>query len=472
MNICPHTNTIHAIRQNHTKPFYIMCAELIDNSLDANARNVHLDLSQKDRLVVRDDGIGLPSMAAIFRLGERAGHATTRSGRFAIGTKESAICLGSRFEVTSVRDGLKQIAYADWDAIMAHGQWEIDDPVITPVPPSESTGVEITIRGLIRRKPPTKELLEQFSRLYGLILSVPNPPRITLYDGKALHQVIATPLPDMKSAINFTVDLPHSKALSITAGLLIRPEDMRLEGITIVLEGSRMVASKTRLGLPGATPGLYGLVRLRGTSWEVARNKDGISERDADLIADIIRQRCSELIDLARKQNQMLHLAEMQITLQRTCTLIKQERRKARRLSPVNAVGTIEPKHTSQRHKRANNHQPGDTFTISVPTPSPCIEIQPQPRTPDEPLFCLEGNSIIVVNTDHPVFHQCGQNLAALEPSMITYYATQVVLRGWKDQLPFKEDDDNKAIQADYSVSKYLEAYYQAKSRSDERNIP
>ena len=116
-------------------------ADLIDNSIDANARRVDVRIESEgpDSWVrISDDGMGM-SPAALdeaMRYGSAANYDTTSLGRFGLGMKTASLSQGRRLTVASRRgpDGRLAIRRWDLDDVIARDSWDLEHVPTRPAP--------------------------------------------------------------------------------------------------------------------------------------------------------------------------------------------------------------------------------------------------------------------------------------------------------------------------------------------------
>ena len=108
--------------------------ELIDNSFDANADNIHIQIIEKDKkisLIIEDDGDGIASsnISEALSFGGRVTTAIKNrilTGRFGWGLSSAACCQTKRTEIYSkVKGSNYHCAYVDLDELK-----ELDEPII------------------------------------------------------------------------------------------------------------------------------------------------------------------------------------------------------------------------------------------------------------------------------------------------------------------------------------------------------
>ena len=129
MKILPDTHFLNSIRADRGSrgAYTELVAEAIDNSIDADAHEIAIQL-QKEMILLQDNGIGITKdrQDSIVKLGGHGAMPTTMLGRFGIGLKYHAVCAGDSLEVDSYRDGRMKLV-ANWDRVIqsANGKSEI-----------------------------------------------------------------------------------------------------------------------------------------------------------------------------------------------------------------------------------------------------------------------------------------------------------------------------------------------------------
>lgn len=465
MKFTPEVNVLHSIRNQHNLTWPKLLSELIDNALDARAKTVRIDFSQKNTLEVADDGVGCADLSRMLVIGRRESHASTRTGRYGIGAKDAMIGLGDVVSIRSVHAGVCQGIRVDWRSSIRQqpdGTWEGPDP--ERMETTAASGTVITINPLRKKRPTDFDgLRQQLAQTYGPALSAGDGFQILLCwrRGHGFESIQPASPPDMDPQSTKTFEVRPNQSARITVGIITRPEDRRLEGVTVTLAGCRVVAFKTRWGLPNhATPGLYGLVELQGRGWSISKNKDELSEHDREAVASLIAVNFGDIIEASRRQSEHVYLRGINGLLRMVSDKVRSERRKARRGSPSNPTGRVEPTGNGGPHTRAARTQPGDRFDVALPDrDGGGLEISPQDRTAGDHLFDLMGRHIIVVNTAHPAFAQVG-DLKAIIPPALVWYASRAVIGRWKELLPFTDLDGDVQDQITTTASAYLAAYH------------
>ena len=149
--IFPAGKALSSFRDGGYKNTANAIAEIIDNSIDANASAIKIfTLSnyvqyatnrqlKVNTIGVLDNGEGMPEdiLSSCLGFGESSGDKTTKIGRFGVGLTQSSISQCKRVEVYSWQDGKKpSFAYLDIDEVQQSGQQNLI-PAVSSVIPEE-----------------------------------------------------------------------------------------------------------------------------------------------------------------------------------------------------------------------------------------------------------------------------------------------------------------------------------------------
>ena len=93
-----------------------MICELVDNSLDADAKRVWIELGRRS-ITVADDGSGMDDINDAIRFGKgtRAGRRGGVLGRFGVGMTDALCKLGPKAEIATLRSGELRRLRVDWE---------------------------------------------------------------------------------------------------------------------------------------------------------------------------------------------------------------------------------------------------------------------------------------------------------------------------------------------------------------------
>lgn len=109
-------------------------ADIIDNSLDANAENITVNINKDSNIIIQDDGFGMTfeTMCEAIKLGSNTGKESTDLGRFGMGLVTASISMGRRLEVVSKISGQEAHKVClDLDRIAETNEWCAQEEPLT-----------------------------------------------------------------------------------------------------------------------------------------------------------------------------------------------------------------------------------------------------------------------------------------------------------------------------------------------------
>lgn len=136
-----------ALRNTGYKNIESAVAEIIDNSVEANAKNIFVILREgiatSGRKVVTEigfldngDGMSGDTLEKCLGIGASTRHARKGMGRFGVGLPQASLYACPEIEVYSWQNGIEnaQKVYLDINKIKDGVQTEIEDPEVTIIP--------------------------------------------------------------------------------------------------------------------------------------------------------------------------------------------------------------------------------------------------------------------------------------------------------------------------------------------------
>lgn len=134
-SIVNHKNFIFATRDSGYKSFSSAVAELVDNSIEANANKVDIyvtESGQTKRVIVADNGIGMNRkvLKIAFQFGGTTRqNSRTGSGRYGMGLPNSSLSQARRFDVYSWQSKSKVLwSYLDIDEVLSDSVDVLHEP--------------------------------------------------------------------------------------------------------------------------------------------------------------------------------------------------------------------------------------------------------------------------------------------------------------------------------------------------------
>ena len=302
IDLTPATSQLNAEHANNVGWRVSLC-ELIDNALDAGAKNVAITIDSASTTVeIADDGCGCDDLTRILKQGERLDHATTKSGHYGIGAKKAALYFWGTLHVTSVCKGVSRSASVCWDDVVASNRFAAKgEPECATRSPS---GTVIRIVGHKRvRNTPSRTDLERFlsqrfwpasergQRIFGMINGAP-------------FEVDDHPFPAVQDAIEFEGQVA-GMAYSGWAGLAVAANPN--SGLTLV-KAHRVVRHSWNDAFGDKNPSrIFGVVMLEDRGWKLTSVKDDIEEHGEELGRQVV-EKIASLVDRSDELSRNLFL--------------------------------------------------------------------------------------------------------------------------------------------------------------------
>lgn len=341
--------------------------ELIDNALDADARNVRIEIKGRERLSVIDDGVGLPDVTALINFaGGHIEHATTRSGQYGIGFKDAALWLGgvdSSVTVKTLHGDRFTDATIEWALLRKTSRCMSLHTCAAGADDAQGTRLHIQpLRARIELSERRTALLDDLGYLYSPALK--SGRTITLsYNGKD-HIIRRWELPDLVDVVDQWVEVRGRRA-RVYAGLVAEGHRNARPGLTYA-HGWRVIKRACRQGC-GATSidRICGIVQLpeKKRTWERTTNKNDLV--DAEDLYDEVYRVLTPLLQKAQSQAHALEFEGSRAVVEAAlnATMFGDGDEKARR-NPANDKNGrgAEPTGKGGKHRRAKQCQPGDRF--------------------------------------------------------------------------------------------------------------
>lgn len=271
--IPPGTAIIEAI-QAERSPFHSWAGEALDNSLDAQATEINLTMS--DVLAAEDNGKGITidrdnASVQIAQHGEMEG---TRLGRFGVGIKYKSIAHGNIMEIISTSKDGRLRRSVNWDTIRKQGRWLYPAPARIGVVSGTPTGTKIIIKDL-RRQPKAADIDKtrtEIQRRYYPALE--HGKRIVLNGDLVLPLV----RPDLNKLVDTTLNFPGGRIARVRAGMLADPNTARLRQVDLCV-AYRIIKPECAFGCDGygGIRAMYALIELNAP-WKLSKFKDDIAD--------------------------------------------------------------------------------------------------------------------------------------------------------------------------------------------------
>jgi len=303
-DITPDTNLLRSYRLGVKVDYLTLIGEAVDNSLDANARNIRINFG-KDDITIQDDGNGIArrGVTALFTLGLHQAHETTKLGRYGIGIKSQVLAAGDILNVWSVTSQEAFSIRLNWPRIERSGEWQI--PSVTPE--SHYTGETGTTLRISRLR---KAIPTSFAKIEDYIQAAFHP---ALNSGCSIRlngrDIAALPEPAMRDVIDQTLELSGGRSAHVRAGILLKPGKPNQVHVgyehRIIMPGCGYGCAEF-----GNMPNMLARVQLFG-DWQLAEFKNAITDEQQDeelrqalydCLLPLLRQADREQLDAATEQ--------------------------------------------------------------------------------------------------------------------------------------------------------------------------
>jgi hypothetical protein len=340
----------------------IVCfTELIDNSLDAGASVVRIDL-QKGSIRFWDNGSGVPDLDKLVCFGGHASHGRRGgSGIYGIGFKDAVLGLGGEQSTVQVETSHRGRLYdckIDWKRLKDSARcMTIADAAAPDEPPRTSITV-IPHRLRFPDGDRRVKFLAQLGYIYAPALKRGAVIQVTT-SGRTMN-VEQWKRPSLTDVVDRCIDLNGRRA-RVYAGIVSAGEQNEHSGLTYY-RGFRVVKRASAYGCGAYSPArICGFVELdEKKSWERTKNKTDLVEAD-DLYEEVERI-LRPILEKAQAQARTIEFDGMVDELEAMLSsAILGDNAKAKR-ERCDGGGSVEPKNTGRRHRRAKKEQEGATF--------------------------------------------------------------------------------------------------------------
>jgi hypothetical protein len=302
----PHIlKSLQAVKQSLIK-FY---CEAIDNSFDADARNIWID-QDSTSICFRDDGRGITKdcEAAIFCLGEHQGTDTTALGRYGVGITQHAINAGNKLDVASKSKDGRMTHAVRWDVMIARDTWNDDEnPSWVPLSPSQRFGTTITVTSLLHKPPTQMNLDKSLNRLAQIYYPALAMGKNIHFNGKRIAKLAE---PEMRDIVDTTLAFSGDKSAHVRGGMLCDPTS-QLNQVHVAYRW-RVITPDSTFGCDGyyGTRAMFVRIDLTG-SWGLSAFKDDIIDDDCDALESAVTAVLMPLLEQCHNASMSAAVDEM-----------------------------------------------------------------------------------------------------------------------------------------------------------------
>ncbi len=337
---------------NANLPWWKALAELVDNSLDAGATRVVIDITNRV-LTVSDDGSGCEDITSVFKLGDHKRRKTSKLGRYGIGAKDAWLSCADTMEVITCcgkHESAMKVNYNEW----MQNNWNVPDPEVRECSGPSGTIIKLPLRH--GKKQPNEDAFQSLAFVFTPAIAHGIQIVRSINGKKKVLPPVEMPVRNDVVQSEFEID---GKAVRIDIGIL--PDGVSIErGPFWLVYGHRIIDANS-LGA-----GQYSVRRMAGTiylseGWALAKNKDALSENQ-ERLADAIFVRIEHILKKADQLAETIESSALRGELQQMLNQAVSEANKGKaKRDKGTEVGTIAPKDTGKRHRKASKvHGLGD----------------------------------------------------------------------------------------------------------------
>jgi hypothetical protein len=210
----------------------------------------------------------------------------------------------------------------------------------------------------------------------------------------------------------------------------------------IISFGFRVIAKDQRIGLGDEpTPGLFGWVELL-SGWELSKNKDKIL--GLDQLGPAIYERFRPIIELASKRSKAVAFQNVSKEINKLLSDILGEdgKGKEKRDAKSNETGTVQPKNTQRKRRRAQKIQLGDVLDNPL-RKSKGLQIAFDRFGEDGPFWKCQEN-IVYLNLDNRALKYDQNNERAVMCYAVHAVSVYFVLNEKASQFAFMRQSEKE----------------------------
>lgn len=360
----------HMLRsyQNQSLQWSTVLGELCDNSFDAGATQIDISFGPGARLQVKDNGNGCDDVLGMISIGHHMKQATTRSGRYGIGLKESACWMWGELLIQTTHNGVTYGARVDWETLANKDRFLVPSPTTSAANPGDPKGTLLTFRNITRSVGSYERLIDDIGYRFApalwagarIFVDHPSPKKRQHRACKAWE-----PPANMEGVVDCRFEI-GGKGVHLRAGFIPTGTTCFKVGFTYCL-GHRVIEDACGLGAGGLSYArVCGVVTL-ADEWGVSKNKTDITDEDRDALADAVFARCKHLLERSASESDDIYNTEFNQDISaRLQAIFSTRKRKEKRESPKNKSGAVEPKNSGRKRRTARKTQDGDGIEADV----------------------------------------------------------------------------------------------------------
>jgi hypothetical protein len=291
--------------------------EFIDNSLDASARVVRVDVrtGPQSYLTISDDGEGCSDLNVMRVPGKRSELAGTVSGRFGIGGTIASIALSGMNgvqSIVSVKKGarIECSSRVSWKRIKLDN-WTYPDIKRRPAPPG-AVGTTISIEPLVRSPRSWRELPSKIAaHFWPALVSSPVPASVHVrFPGmKGFAPVVPPDFPKLRPGAVDTIVSVGKRQARVRCGIVPEGCPNTMPGFSYFLTGRRVIESMSDNGAGEfSVANIHATVELldKPQRWELSDHKNRIQKGKS--LYDAVHEVCRDTLMQAEEIGESIEL--------------------------------------------------------------------------------------------------------------------------------------------------------------------
>lgn len=432
LDLTPDVTIVQSIRAEAKMNLTEACAEFIDNSLDAGATLIEIQISPSE-IIISDNGRGCSDLQRMLKLGVHNPDGR-RIGRYGVGFNSAAIWLGRSVSVDSVCRGKRYRASLTWDDIQPG--WKVSGP--EPEESRDPSGARIRVYDLIPRKMPLIDGM--VARAAARYPALGSAGKKILINGSTVPGV---ELPEITDSIRACSEW-EGRAYRLTAGLARNVCQPWKYGFTVMLR-DRVLSEGVSDGCGEySRHGFFALVELLegveledGTisaAWPVDKTKTGMTDT-MRLFLDSLFPAVEHLLKAAETEtsNIVLRGLESQLSGGWLNDALFGVCGRERRTPGGGRPGTVEPTGTGSKRKTATNVEEDPFGSIKLGRGvGRTVRVKFADLGTDSDIAAVSHNSArteCILNEAHPFVRE-NRDLGLLQTKLLV---AQMVITHWLD---------------------------------------
>lgn len=423
--------------KGRSQKWHIVLGELCDNSFDAGASRVEIAFGPQKTVQVIDDGCGCNNIEKMLTIGLHYKHPSTRLGRYGVGLKEAACWLWGEMILSTVyKNSLYKMA-VDWNALSKQNNWNILAP--KTFDSNGHIGTHLTFRNIIRGFPDYKYLQDELGWMFAPALWE-GKQIVMKFSKKTAKTCAGWTLPPLTDIVQGEFNI-KGKRVQLKAGIVAPDIENSRPGFNIT-HGHRIIMN-SGWGAKGMNVlRICGIIEL-GPGWALGTNKNDIVDTDGEELEDAVYSLCKNILAKAGEQAEVIKNSELETKISQSLQSILLQRKKARRNSPKNNTGTVDPTDSGKKHRRSRKSQDGESILDRCNVGA--LRMQWLPFNDDRiGEVDLPGN-VIYINSNHArmKYHRDANNTDALVDNCMTLLAFEVLDNPQRNNFPSMRAYDN-----------------------------